>query len=333
MSSVAHQHAEPRGLTLADLVALVVGSALAVAAPWPFEMPAPGTGNFGPWLGTLSFFQSASLALERACLALLPVVLARRIRYGGFARPAEFLVAACGMPSFDQVAEYLRFTVLETLHSATGRKSPLAVLAHDWERLSRVGRWELWHASTNWDRTVELLVLACGCAAALAIGRRRLPGWAKTALVLLAWLGFLRTLFVAGQWLDDSASEGGFGAGLFGLLASLVLFLVPLRLFYDVPACAVWHRLRKGRGPRLTWLEWAAMIFAGFYLLASYPVYFTPFYPTWYWGWNLGFWPATIAAPLIALRISRRRLVGWWGMEVRHPEAACKALPDARSEE
>jgi hypothetical protein len=32
------------------------------------------------------------------CLALVPVVLARRARYGGLARPAEFLTACCGLP-------------------------------------------------------------------------------------------------------------------------------------------------------------------------------------------------------------------------------------------
>src|SRR4051812_12080600 len=95
--SSSHESAgleEPRGITLADLTALVAGFALTFAMPWygfqPGEVPwlRPALDWHWPYRVTATIEEG----IERICLALTLVVLGRRIRYGGLVRPAEFLL-------------------------------------------------------------------------------------------------------------------------------------------------------------------------------------------------------------------------------------------------
>jgi hypothetical protein len=66
MAPIAPARTEPPGITIADLVVLVLGVALAVALPWP---PA-----FSPSRLRWSL-QLTAVAMGRACVALVPVVL------------------------------------------------------------------------------------------------------------------------------------------------------------------------------------------------------------------------------------------------------------------
>src|SRR4051812_42077123 len=97
---------EPRGMTLADLVVLIVGVGLACSLPWVWFIPqimaihGPGS-RFFAWLVL------AYEGLGKACIALTPVVLVRRFRYGGVARPAEFLLALCSLSTLAMAVEHL----------------------------------------------------------------------------------------------------------------------------------------------------------------------------------------------------------------------------------
>jgi hypothetical protein len=74
---------EPISITLADLLALVVGSALAVSLPqlhWPSDRIAIGNVPVPGWFAWLFVIAEAAM---KVCLALIPVILGRRARYGG----------------------------------------------------------------------------------------------------------------------------------------------------------------------------------------------------------------------------------------------------------
>jgi hypothetical protein len=95
--TMRRQRREPVCLTVADLATLVNGSAFAISLPvihFPSDriaisnIPMPG---WVPWL-----FAIGEVAMK-LCLALTPVIVARRARYGGLASPAEWLAIAGGL--------------------------------------------------------------------------------------------------------------------------------------------------------------------------------------------------------------------------------------------
>jgi hypothetical protein len=262
MVSLSPDSSEPAGITVADLVALVVGAAVAVALPWEFwpriSRPAAiWTELRAYW--PLPLLRFTALVLSRACVALVPVVLARRARYGGVARPAEFLATACGLSLLQPAADHLLFILWAGFDPWTTWTSPLFVSGE--ELMRRDKQWENWQAEMYWPWTLGMLAVACVAALALALGRRRWPGWLQTGLLLLAWLGLSHGVWAIGSaFFSLAAAQNAFAAGhVLCAVGCSAVWLVPFNLFFDVPAGAAWHRLRSARAPRTSWLEWLAL--------------------------------------------------------------------------
>src|SRR4051794_33955021 len=87
---------EPTAVTLADLLALVAGVAIVATIPW-FYWFHPSDFR-GPWPRWLPYLWATRQFLAMGCLALVPVIIARRVIFGSLVRPAEFLACCGGLP-------------------------------------------------------------------------------------------------------------------------------------------------------------------------------------------------------------------------------------------
>ena len=89
---------EHRSMTLGDLAVLVAGVAVVLVLP-SRQSYLPYPSDFlGPWPRWFPWCFCLRQALGAACIVVVPVVLWRRARYGGLARPAEFLALFAAMP-------------------------------------------------------------------------------------------------------------------------------------------------------------------------------------------------------------------------------------------
>jgi hypothetical protein len=305
MASITADRPEPLGVTVADLVALVLGVALAMALPWP-----PGR----PWNGPRAALQFTAQAAARSALALLPVVLARRVRYGGLARPAEFLAAACGLAQLPVAIGHLIFTLRTGFDPWSNWDGP--ALDGD-EVLRREELWNAWQEQIHQQWPVAMLPVTCLAALALALGGRRWPGWLGTVLLLLTWLGLSRAALaiLPGYFSPEMPGNGTATGRLLDALVYSVAFLVPFKLFFDVPAGAAWHRLRSVRAPRPSWLEWVALGSAFGLFLANFSGFFYQSYPPGFWAWKWSFLPTTAVSVALGLMIARRYLPAWSGLD------------------
>jgi len=298
---------EPNGLTVVDLTALVAGVALAAALPWGFGVSIPTAAGWN-WWGSRGGLQFAGLALERACLALVPVVLARRARYGGVARPAEFLAAACGLTGVPRAVSRLVFAV---------QYNPLwGAGPHD--ALRRFEAWERWQDETGRVLTPGLFAAACVAVTAWALGRRRWPGWVQTALLLTAWLGLCGGAWALGSKalaLLGDPSGASAARRLLEAAAFSAACLVPFKLFFDVPAGAAWHRLRSRLAPRPTWLERLALGLVVALFVANQLLHSSETYPPALWARKWSVLATTAVAVPLGLTLSRRLLPAWGGLD------------------
>jgi hypothetical protein len=239
---------EPIGMTLGDLVAVVAGVAIVLTIPWKF-FPHP-TDFFGPWPRWLPRLWLIQQVLEIAGLAMLPVVLARRARLGGLARPAEILLVCCGLPA---LVWGIETTMLRSwVRVRTGLTVPGPGMSG-----MPVALYSQWSEGPHWTWEWGLLLTAAAASAALLAGRRRIPGWVGAALLFLAWAG----LYEAGPVLLErslvrlivwvTSRPVGELAGT--LLSSLTLRL-PRFLLYALPALAALREVRQDGLSRQTWL-------------------------------------------------------------------------------
>ncbi len=176
-----HANREPTAVTLADLLALVVGVAVVATIPWyywlhPFDFK-------GPWPRWLPYLWATRQLLAMGCLALVPVIIARRAVFGGLVRPAEFLACCGGLPQL--VFESSAFWMMSTAHGIvifTPRDEMPVSVGQEWEQ------------GPYWTWKHQLLIVAVLATVAFLLGRRRLPGWALTVLLMIAWAGFQGTV-------------------------------------------------------------------------------------------------------------------------------------------
>jgi hypothetical protein len=235
------------------------------------------------------------------------------VRYGGVARPAEFLASACGLSQLRPALDHL----LETLWLGFDPWIIWPQMAiHDEEVLRREELSGLWQVEMYWPWTMGMLAVACVAIAIFAVGRRRCPAWLQTVLLLVAWLGFSRAIWAIGSNVYPAAlSRTDTVAG--GVLCEVwfsAACLVPYKLLFDVPVGAAWHRLHSAHAPRPSWLEWLAMALLAMLFVASYSQeVFVPF-RTGYRPLNWRFLPTTVVAMVLGIELSRRFLPEWTGL-------------------
>ncbi len=230
---------EPRGSTMADLLALTAGVALAASLDWYSTWTQLRTinGATAPgWYIAESFLRES---LQKGCAALLPVIVARRVRYGGPIRPAEFLALTLGFPRLLLSLE--RLPGLGLVYEQPGRPGFYTV---------NPDTYDLW----------EQIQAAVGVLAAVlfVLRRRRPPPWVAGLLLVVAWHG----AFDGGShFLQKGINERLIAMTdvvqtrrLIGILASF-----PNAAISFLPFAAAAFDLRRSGRRAWTWVEWAAM--------------------------------------------------------------------------
>ncbi len=158
---------EPRGMTLADLVVLVAGVAVAVGAGWFSLGPEIRVNRerVPEWVGWLAV---ANEAEWKVLMALVPVVLARRFRYGRGPSAPEFVAVVAGIDW--ALLMLYRWPALGVVYRDPGSSGSLHV--------SEAGL-NLW--------MLGLALMAMASAAAIVLARARLSSLAIGLLLALAW--------------------------------------------------------------------------------------------------------------------------------------------------
>ncbi len=184
---------EPTGLRIGDLVALVAGAGLAMALTWHSQWPSRRTlaGRPAPeWYIILLY---ATEITRKGCLALVPVILMRRVRNGGPMRPGE-LAALCFGIDLLLLAVY-QSPVLGILSLTPGTKDVYTV---------NMGPFWTWY--------VAILALSLAAVVLLFVRRRQLPGWVAGLLLCAGWYGLHPC-----EVIYKEAFDALFGDGLMGL--------------------------------------------------------------------------------------------------------------------
>ena len=247
----------PKAVTVSDLVVLVLGVALALSMTWRSRWWGhPAMTGIPRWRVMGEFIEEA---IEKSCLALVPLALWRRCRLGGVCGPAELLLVACAAP-----------TVAEDL---------------DWAIWAIQGKYEVDDRGDHgdpfwWTRAVA----GSACIAAvlgLFLGRDRIGDRARSALLMVVvaasfpWL--LSPLDNIGAVAVEANQFEGWAEAAVIAACGAIKSLVPAILGW----AAVLDLIRR-RG-RIGVLGWAGLILATVDLAVALPVnlwgYFMPSLP------------------------------------------------------
>ena len=247
---------EPKAITLSDLIALVAGVAIVLRIPWVFwPDPRDRITSSSSWV---PYVWLAGQVLELSCLALLPVIVLRRARFGGLIRPAEFLTACCGLPALTWGAELLLMSTFVRSRNGVDPRGPGLI------GIPRRAYWQ-WQNGYHWTWEYGLLIAAFTATAALLLGRRRLPGSLRSALLMTVWLGTYETapwllrqsvFFVVTRFV-----RGGTLSGMNGLILVSLTRNLPHFMLFSIPFLVAVEAFRKQKRPR-NWLESTGMSFA-----------------------------------------------------------------------
>lgn len=267
---------EVRTLTLADLSMLVVGFALAFCLPRIWRMDGPMTiGNvIAPgWVNALFIVQEAAM---KGGLILAPVIVARRVRYGGLPGPGEWLGMLMGLPllgSHLHMAGWMKgFARWYLVDFWTGLGYPVPPLLHarfpgrgfafgDHYYYGYEGfpvGFRPGQEGVIWGRFAAVVFLVL--AAVLGLGWKRMPGWARTVLLGLAALtwtaGVMRLLFpVVGRVVE---AVGGW----IGLPSRMILSIdegllrLPEGVLVGVILLMTLREMRRGTIRAWSWTGW-----------------------------------------------------------------------------
>ena len=240
---------ESRSMTLGDVVAMVAGVGLGLAAS-----PRPS----GPVPPRVMLLFSITWGLWALAVMLALVVLTRLIRHRRGASPAEWLAILMAVSGLAYRADWGVDRAVASIF-ATFRRSDVSFAPFRW-------------------------LLAGGASVAigsglvgLRLGRRFLPPWVKTVVLAgLAALALWGPVEVIGlQGPDLLTPGGGFLGGDSWILCRRICILlaqVPFGLMFGVPLVAAIAE-RIARRP-WTWVDWAsfALVVASAWLLPSaYP--------------------------------------------------------------
>ena len=227
---------EPRAMSVADLAALALGVALAVTFPSNNRWSFAGRTTATSWDWLVLRLPWIAEILQRACLALLPVFVARSIRYAVPVRPTGFLV----------------FCVASPLLWAALQSVPALGLAHPTMQTSR--RYVENPVAMRW-----LIGAACLTMLAIPLARKARPSWIVGGMIAATWAlfdhagmyGLARTVspLLPPAWPNPSMTT---------IIARQFIFKLPKDLLLFVPAAAsIVFLFRRGRCT--TWVERAGV--------------------------------------------------------------------------
>ena len=255
----ATKRTEPSGITTADLFALVIGSSLALAMPWQSSPTALVKFAGGAMPSSFSCLLTLDEVIRKACLALVPVLLTRRVRLPTRGRAVECLVAFCAITQVVKVLDSLPW-IADSFHHEPHPSRPNVM---NWVPGPPYWWWK-WGAFTVGVMAVAVLFVR---------GTAR-PAWAVSVLILLAAFGFRATV-------PDLITHGTDRLGIAMHLSEDVLFFVheginrlPLYLLYGIPACAALAAARRGRHPVGNWADGIGVALATLLLFTDQAIQF-----------------------------------------------------------
>jgi hypothetical protein len=238
VSSIARRG--PVGLTITDLLALAFGTSVALALTWY-----GGLDEIGQWLSR-SPYNFFTVVFGRASFALIPLILLRRVRYGGLVRPAEFLILCCGLPELVEAIDFaLQFS-----------------LQNQW---LYIGKWLAWTPANRWMRRLLISSLSILAFVGWCVTRERMPGWLQSIVLGLAWCGafenvplvILEAFTNVRLMLELGADSISNVAQAFERIGLGMLWAC----FYALPFALVLRSLRRDSDSPY-WAEWLGLFFA-----------------------------------------------------------------------
>lgn len=269
------QH-ETTSLTLADLSMLVVGFALAFSLPRLYHLADRITIGNSPMPGGVVYLFVIREAAMKGGLVLAPVILARRARFGGLPRPADWMAILIVLPLLDEVIQrsdwMKRFARWYLVDFQPSLGYPVPSLLHESHPgagifFGDVGYFgyegfpigftpgdeaRLW----GWFATILLVMIST----ALGLGWKSIPGWAKTGLLWLAaltWLVGMTSLLSSGLFRASRALArwSGVPTGV-ALQIALGLGRLPEGLLFGVPIVVTISNVRRGSSRTWAWTCW-----------------------------------------------------------------------------
>jgi hypothetical protein len=250
---------EPAGTTIGDLLALAIGVALAASLEWysgwgsqrgPFRGVVPG------WYVAFYYFTEG---LQKGLVALIPVVIARRVRYGGAIRPAQFLAFTVGVPRL--LLSFERLDALGMVVRVPGSLVHYRINAELYD---------------HWMR-VELF-LALQAVAFAALLRRRLAPWGTSFLLVGVWVALAPAESFVHDFRDAILERVYWPR--WRVVGLNDLLLMPFRVFWMVPlVAAVMDQLRSDRRAP-TWVDRACLGLALCWFLCVRLKYYIDVYHT-----------------------------------------------------
>jgi hypothetical protein len=260
-----------KGMRLQDLVVLVAGVAILMVLPWFGYDPRNVSWFPAPLSWAWVYETSATLdeGLQRLCLVLTLLVFARRTRYGGVISATEFLIPF--------VALQLLLTPRAGLPVYRFMESPLLSLG---------------------------CVAVCAAAAlTLGFGAKRMPGWLKSALLVLMVLTFILVDYRLFELVARLVPTWGFA-----LLAPV--FAVPVMLTFTIPFAAA-----TTQGVVHSWLGWWGVGFAWCWLFLQLAHDLANAFLSDPWEWSLveftSKWLMLALAFMLSIRLVRHAGSRW----------------------
>ncbi len=243
MSEPTPDRLEPTGCTLVDLMVLTLGAALASSLGW-YSLELNNNVLGGTKLAP-AWYTAARQVIEttqKISLSLVPLILLRRMRYGGPLRPVEYLPLLTG--TFLTLFELSRWPLLGLFYRSPYPPHHISVHPE---------AYYLW----------ELTELAIGALAGLVVflGRHRPPGWVRGIALAVSWQ--LLTTWICyfyQEWANGRLML--WSTPLHVVIGSTFLVQWPQSLVFFLPTMiALIDLVRPGQGRR-TWVIWAAAAFA-----------------------------------------------------------------------
>ncbi len=231
---------EPKGLLISDLCILAAGVAFSIALEQNSELALFKTWNSSElpgWLMLLSYTWATAIKLT---IAFIPVILARKIRYGGLLNSSEFLALFVGTTQ----------TLISIQHiPSLGLIYPSSSIRANGESYKeRLFVWMLAYL---------LVTMSAACVGMLF--RRRLAPWILGCLTVALFMMTLplqhfvmsATGISKGRWNPSIVSHWIF----FNAICS------PFDIIANVPVVLVAYDFSRRNRPQRTWIQTASAVF------------------------------------------------------------------------
>ncbi len=282
----------PESLAVVDLMALVLGVALAASIPWD-----SGWGyTLFSYDARINLFSGVlyvvALGLERSCLALVPVLLVRRARLGCFIGPSAFLVASCGLPSAAWWIDRFLCT-------------PGPPNTNIWPNL-------------KYEIPVRLFALALAALLGITgVAGRRLVGWASSTLLMLGWLSLYVGFDISGNSLQDWLFPDRYSGNpetwdKVPVLVYNCYHSVLLGSLYLLPLGVTIRQLVLRKTTRANWMTWSCAILGVSTLLCGLTWQLMNDFDTTVFVYLRAMWIGKGIGSVIAI-LSSALLVSWLG--------------------